>query len=288
MKKHAYLIIAHHNFEQLSFLVSLLDHPRNDIFIHIDQKVSDDIFYLLKTELSQVVKHSTIEFTDRINVIWGHYSQIESELILLEEANKKEKYDYYHLISGSDLPIVSQKIIHEFFENQAEKVFLTLVGDDVSKNNNVIHRVKYHHIFPNIHSRSNLPTLQFKVIHKFQRFALCVQKFLKIDKYSKYNVQLGYASQWASLDNSTIEIILSERDWIRKVFKNSIVCDELFVPTIINKHNLQEKIYYSQGVTDIPDEFQGNLRYINWWDGLPYEWTDSESDLEQLRYAVSS
>ena len=36
--KHAYLILAHSQFKQLAFLVSLLDHQNNDIFIHVDKK----------------------------------------------------------------------------------------------------------------------------------------------------------------------------------------------------------------------------------------------------------
>ena len=36
--RHAYLILAHNNFKQLSKLVSLLDDRDNDIFIHIDKK----------------------------------------------------------------------------------------------------------------------------------------------------------------------------------------------------------------------------------------------------------
>ena len=37
-KKHAYLIIAHNNWKQLSLLLSVLDDERNDIYIHIDKK----------------------------------------------------------------------------------------------------------------------------------------------------------------------------------------------------------------------------------------------------------
>lgn len=36
--KHAYLIMAHQNFEQLAILLELLDDIRNDIFIHVDKK----------------------------------------------------------------------------------------------------------------------------------------------------------------------------------------------------------------------------------------------------------
>lgn len=38
--KHAFLIIAHSQYELLSVLVNLLDHPNNDIYILIDKKAS--------------------------------------------------------------------------------------------------------------------------------------------------------------------------------------------------------------------------------------------------------
>ena len=41
--RHAYLIIAHADFELLENLLSVLDYEDNDIFIHIDKKVSYDI-----------------------------------------------------------------------------------------------------------------------------------------------------------------------------------------------------------------------------------------------------
>ncbi len=37
--KHAYLIIAHHEFELLWHLVNALDDERNAIYIHFDKKV---------------------------------------------------------------------------------------------------------------------------------------------------------------------------------------------------------------------------------------------------------
>ena len=37
--KHAYLIIAHNEFEVLKRLISALDHEANDIYVHIDAKV---------------------------------------------------------------------------------------------------------------------------------------------------------------------------------------------------------------------------------------------------------
>ena len=43
--KHAYLIVAHTDFKILERLLDLLDYPGNDIYVHIDKKVSYDIKY---------------------------------------------------------------------------------------------------------------------------------------------------------------------------------------------------------------------------------------------------
>ena len=38
MNKHAYLVMAHHQFPLLQTTLRLLDDPRNDFFIHMDKK----------------------------------------------------------------------------------------------------------------------------------------------------------------------------------------------------------------------------------------------------------
>ncbi len=68
-KKHAYLIMAHNNFNQLKKLLELLDYEKNDIYIHIDKKSKFD-----KSELVKDIKKSKVYFTERINVKWGSYN----------------------------------------------------------------------------------------------------------------------------------------------------------------------------------------------------------------------
>lgn len=111
-EKHAYLIIAHTQFELLDVLLELLDYAENDIYLHIDKKVENiDI-----DRLHGLVRRAKLTILNtRIDVEWGTYSQIECELQLLEEATKK-KHSYYHLMSGVDLPLKSQKEIHNFFK----------------------------------------------------------------------------------------------------------------------------------------------------------------------------
>lgn len=109
-EKHAYLIIAHNEFEILKILLSMLDDERNDIYLHIDKKVRN----IDLTEF-QTKKSKLIILDKRVDVRWGDYSQIKLELLLFETAYKNSKYTYFHLLSGVDLPIQTQDYIHRFF-----------------------------------------------------------------------------------------------------------------------------------------------------------------------------
>lgn len=99
VNKHAYLIMAHGNFELLEKLLRQIDDPRNDIYIHIDKKVAHFDFYYFQ----RICVYSQVIFTNkRINVKWGHSSQVKTEMSLYEMAAQRQ-YAYYHLISGVDL-----------------------------------------------------------------------------------------------------------------------------------------------------------------------------------------
>lgn len=69
MKKHAYLIIAHNNWEQLKKLILLLDDCRNDIFLHIDKKCGE-ITEIINS-LTTLCKSSNINIFQEFSVNWG-------------------------------------------------------------------------------------------------------------------------------------------------------------------------------------------------------------------------
>lgn len=281
-KKHAYLIIAHHQFEQLNFLVSLLNHERNDIYIHIDAKVKDDQFWKLQADLKRICTKSGLYFSERVDVHWGDYSQIESELKLFQATVGIDEYYYYHLISGSDLPLVSQKVIHQFFDKNPGKLFLTMAN----KNQRAIYeRVAYHYVEPQLSVRSFQSKTLKKGLRFFRKCEVRINRILKIDHYKQFDTELGYASNWVSIDKKMVDLILENTKLIYAIFSKSLLCDELFIPTLVNKYNLKEKIAYDHIMSNVPLELQGNLRYINWWDGTPYTWTDSDKDLQELKAA---
>ena len=62
--KHAFLIMAHNNYAQLTLLIQSLDHPSADIFLHIDAKAEAYVF-------DKVLKYSKLFFIPRMRTNWG-------------------------------------------------------------------------------------------------------------------------------------------------------------------------------------------------------------------------
>ena len=95
MLKHAYLIMAYSEYEQLNLLLKMLDYPGNDIYVHIDRKSPEPD----RDSLLKGIKYSKVYIYQNYKVYWGDFSQTACEVFLLEEAIKNG-YDYYHLLSG--------------------------------------------------------------------------------------------------------------------------------------------------------------------------------------------
>lgn len=75
LNRHAYLIMAHNQFDLLKKIISLLDFEGHDFYIHIDKKSVD--FNL--SDFEGAAKKSNIIFIDRRDTVWGGYSGIETE-----------------------------------------------------------------------------------------------------------------------------------------------------------------------------------------------------------------
>ncbi|MFF3023908.1 beta-1,6-N-acetylglucosaminyltransferase [Gottfriedia sp. NPDC057948] len=260
MNKHAYLIISHNNFEILKKLVQLIDDERNDIFIHIDAKVEDFDFYFF----SNLPQKSNIYFTDRISVSWGGFSQIESELILLESASKYN-YEYYHLLSGVDMPLKTQDYIHDFFEKNKGKEFL-----GYSKKWDKT-RVKYKFYYNEIlrHKNNSLSIVYKKLLNKI---FLVFQVLLIINKSKEINFYKG--TNWFSITDELVKYIIKNKQEINKIYKHSILCDEVFIHTLVMNSSFKDRLYrfYHE------DEYEANLRYIDWVRGNPYVFKVNDFD----------
>ena len=255
--------------KSLKKLISVLDDARNDIYLLIDRKSRNAPAPAeFSTSFSKLVPVS------RIPIYWGDYSQVQAELNLLKAA-APQHYAYYHLLSGLDLPLADQDTIHDFFDAHPGMEFITYSAMGNAKD--LRRRVSPHINRKSYRSRK----LQDRILMKAQKSLFDLfpfyEKEIPLDR-------IGYGSNWFSIDDDLAQTIVNEEDRIFKVFGKGYLVDELLVQTAVNMHpEFRDKVYCSKPVHDRPEELQGNLRYINWWDGRPYTWR--AGDLDRLKAA---
>ncbi|MBQ6848088.1 MAG: glycosyl transferase [Clostridia bacterium] len=265
MNRHAYLIMAHNNFEQLAMLCRLLDDERNDLYIMIDSKVPEPPTL---NSLSDKGFTSGVYFTDRVDVRWGGYSQIKAELTLLETALKNNvDYEYFHLLSGVDLPLKTNDQICNFFDQNKGKEFLHFCESEFSKGKSVTERASLYHFFQEGAGRSKSGFWYF-----LEKLSLKFQRIIGINRLKDTSVYCG--ANWFSITSEFAKYILSNRDWIYKTFSNGFCVDELFLQTLIMNSPFRENLYRS--IED--NDCHGNMRYIDWKRGNPYNWRLEDFD----------
>lgn len=255
MDKHAYLIMAHNNFYILEKLLLLLDDERNDIYLHIDRKVKNFDFGKFKN----LCKKSNVYFTHkRINVIWGHHSQVMTEMLLFEMASKNN-YSFYHLISGADLPLKTQDYVHKFFEDNPH---IELVEYQKKLNMWDIERIKYYNLYKKNRG--------FNFINIINKYFILLQKRFNVNRIK--NIEVYKGSNWISISNECIKYILTQKRKIKKMTMFSICADEIFLHTILKNTEFYEKTKM-YGVN--------NLRFIDWERGTnnsPYIFKNKDYD----------
>lgn len=247
----------------LKTLLELLDDSRNDIFIHVDKKCKNFPFF----QVENLLKKSSCIFVKRVNTTWGGMSQITTELILLDAACKTGLYDYYHLISGQDLPLKSQDEIHNFFRKERGKEFLRFYSEDFGSKS----RVQYYWLLQESCGRGNtISTLPFKIL---QLLLVTVQKVLHVNRGKNIRFQKG--SNWFSITDSFARYVLSKKVWIQKTFRFSFCADEIFMQTILFNSPYLEKLYCK----NFDNDMHAIMRLIIWERKGPHVFTMSDREL---------
>ena len=254
MKRHAYLILAHKNFGQLRKLIMLLDDPRNDIFVHVDRKAA-----FRQKDWDCVCMHSRLVFTEhRLKVSWGGVSIMRAELLLLETAASAGQYDYYHLLSGMDLPIKDQDTIHAYFDGlQGRELinFWEMKADTCD-------RFHYYTLFPE-GARNFLTHFLNDLFKKMQK---------AVGHRINTGVEFKSASQWFSITDDLARYVVSKKDWLEKVFRHTCLCDEIFLATLVWNSPFKDRVSHE------------DMRLIDWNRGgsIRHPWTFRIEDWDML------
>lgn len=259
------MIVAHNQFELLKLLLSCLDHPQNDFYIHIDKKCKNVDFEGIKNSTC----YSGLKFVNRISVSWGAFSLVEAELVLLKAAVQGD-YDYYHLISGEDLPIKSNETILEFFENHKGFEFVHFSSKEYCNSFGSERRIKYYYPLQQMFGK------EIGLYGAFSRAFVKVQRFFGVDRLKGSDLKIVCGSQWFSITKSLAGYVLENEDLVRKLCRKSFCVDEVFLQTLVYNSDFIERVYHFNDSGD----YTSSLRYIDWNRGNPY--TFSLEDYDEL------
>ena len=228
--KHAYLIMAHHEFEVLGKLVQAIDDKRNDIFIHFDAKLKS--YPVLKAHNANLYI-----LEKRIDIHWGHISQIKAEYALFETAFTQDRYAYYHLLSGVHLPLKSQDNIHCFFDNLKDKEVLAHVPN--SDYQTTLKMRRYNLFMKHFMHRNSFIR---RISQILWRICIRIQKELHI--YRNRKQFYTNAADWVSITDRCVSYLLQIKDDVLRKYRFTLCGDEFFIPSELELSDLKYRIYY--------------------------------------------
>lgn len=234
-EKHAFLIIAHNEFDVLQRLLLSLDDDRIDFFIHIDKKVN--VIPSFKTR-----KSSLFFVNNRIDTRWGNVSQIRTEFAIFKEALKHGGYCAYHLISGVHYPLKSTDEILAFYDKHSDCIIL----DGLCKDVLVQEDIKMHHY--NLFTRDFAcgPQWRQRFSQKLWRFSNSIQTVVHIKRND--TVDFFKASNWVTLTEEAVEYLLGKKEAILRRYKWTFCGDEYFIPTELINSPLKDSIRRSDHI----------------------------------------
>lgn len=271
--KHAFLIIAHRNWNQLSRMLSIIDSEKADFFIHVNSKVKIESSTIEKVKSS--VKKSKVYFTDCVPITWGDFGICKASLVLLKTAKTTGEYDYYHLLTESDLLLKNIDEFDDFFEkhlydNGSNKNYKTNYISGSQPNKKFASRVIYYNFFIPLW-RSTHPVIR-KMGTASSTLIRYLQKLFGVNRWKKNEITLFHGLSWWSITDDFASYYLERGNWAEKQFgRNTFAADEYVPQTVFFNSPFKQSI-----VSDSP-AYQTSLRLVDWKRGngygSPHIWT---------------
>ncbi len=249
--RHAYLIAAHEKPAQLKTLLGLLDDEDNDIYLHIDRKAKG----FVEEELRVAAPNSRVFFVPGLDARWGDEVFIDVILSLIRLA-VEEEHTYYHLLSGADLPLVSQREIHAFFAAHAGQEFVDFDCETVDKTM-LRQRIGRWHLRQPVHP------LAKKLYRVAEPLWLDLQKLFRVDRLKNRDTVFQKGAVWFSISHACAVFACAEADKYRAYYQKTVCADELWLQTVLmNTPFMQKRAFSGFG-----DECAATMRYVDWSEG---------------------
>lgn len=258
MLKHAYLIMVHECTLVLERLIQLLDNENNGIYIHIDRKTTGSEKKKIEA-LRQLMRRSRIVILSRYKVFWGTNSIAKVQLFMLTKA-VKGGYDYYHFLSGADLPIKNNDEIQKFYEKNNGKEFIHFGTKKYQ--HDIQQRYNVYHFFMRQLGRKRDKRFWLYA----ETYSLAIQRRLHVDRTKKLNFLLFGGSNWCSITKMFAAYVLENFHKYKKAFYFSQDSDEAIWQTIVMDSPYRNCLY----ADGFSNNYEACARYIDWERGNPY------------------
>lgn len=249
----AYLITAYNDIKLLNTLINILTSEKKMVFIHFDVKYKADIEHIALNEYSVIIDNC-------IPIQWGGHGLSEAVIRLIEAAQSTGSFDYFHCISGSDLPV---RPIAEF-EAYLEKIFPKniLAAKPIDLNN---FQQKKRLFSKYVINKRRFLNVIMQKIYFFIGTYIWRRKILP-------GVKFYFGNNWITVNNETA--ILLTKKWrdpiINKFFRETFCPDEIFFPTYTYAFNNGDSAHYDE------------IRFVV-WNGQPRPKELTIEDLPAIR-----
>jgi hypothetical protein len=249
MEKHAFLILAHKDWNDLIDLLHLLDFPDNDIYLHVNKKSID----FPEKEIFSVCKKAGFYLMPRLGFYSGSPIIVTGVHMCFFSMACPKHYAFYHILSGQCLPIVSNSDLHIFFEKNKGKEFV----DFMPISDYIYSRYAYKQLLSSWWAKGGLWKYLYEVLRLPYIYS---QKMFRIDRIKKYFpdgcVKKGGAF-W-SIDDDFAQFLSSKKEEIIEAYRYSFIPDESYIQTFLCSSPFINNLY---------EDKNGNIssaRFILW------------------------
>lgn len=265
-QRHAFLITAHNKKAQLKNLLSLLDDPKHDIYIHIDQKAQD----ISDEELRNCAPQSRVYFTQRMDARWGCEVFIDVIVSLVRLACEEE-HAFYHLLSGVDLPIRPLNEIRAYFEAHAGEEFVSFERETAKP------EVLQSRVGRYSWQRPVRPFFRILDRHLAPVFAKA-QKMLGVNRIKHAKIRFQKGGVWFSITHDLARYVAQQMPQYREYYRHSSCADEIWLQTLVANSPFMEK----RAFMGFDDELSATMRYVDWTGGGASPRTLTRADYDML------
>lgn len=268
-----YIIQAHKNPHQLKRLIEKIDSENAFFYVHIDLK-SD-----IKEFKSVIQKPNVFFIEERVDCIWGDFSQVAATLNLIEIVLKKHANGMCIFLSGQDYPIKPIDAITDFLSKNSDKNFIDIreIAKMWDKKECKKRTRRYRYNFSNERGDFAILTPRMRFLKLVFKKKIPLSLFIKSFIPRQLDMKFYGGSNWWAFNFDTLNKIHRYIDDNKKKLYGHFIythcADEIFFHTII-KHLIKN---------DDTIVLDDTITYVNWSrKNCPLPVTFNQDDYEEL------